>query len=61
MDNFDDLCDFIEQRIRDFQNDNYASPLAQDLLDEEADIVLREYYASPEYREMNDNEVVISL
>jgi len=39
--------------IADIQNENYASPLAQALLDLEAELVLQEYYASKEYFEVS--------
>ena len=39
------ICDTIEMAIAAEQNQDYASPLAQQLLDLEADIVLRDYYA----------------
>ena len=45
----DEVCDIIEAKIVDLQNENYADPRVQQLLDLEAEIVLQEYYESQEY------------
>lgn len=44
-----EMCEIIESKIVEIQNENYADPRIQQLLDFESDIVLREYYASIEY------------
>ena len=40
----DEMCDIIEAKIVELQNENYADPRVQELLDFEAEIVLQEYY-----------------
>lgn len=40
----DEMCDRIEAKIVELQNENYADPRVQQLLDLEAEIVLQEYY-----------------
>lgn len=38
------MCDILEAKIIELQNENYADPRVHELLDLEADIVLQEYY-----------------
>ena len=52
MTQFDKLLDAIEHRIVELENENINDPRIQELLDLEADIVLREYYASREHFEV---------
>lgn len=40
----DDVCDRIEDKIVELENENPANPLIQKLLDLEANVVLQEYY-----------------
>ena len=40
----DEMCDLIEDKIAELQNENYADSRIEQLLDLEADIVLQEYY-----------------
>ena len=42
----EELCDDIEAAIAYIQNQDYGHPIVQKLLDLEAEIVLRAYYAS---------------
>lgn len=43
---FQAMCDYVEKVIAEIQNVDYGSPIAQALLDREAEIVLQAYYAS---------------
>jgi len=45
----EEMCNVIESKIVEIQNEKYADPRVQQLLEFESDIVLQEYYASIEY------------
>jgi len=52
----DEMNDILESKIAEIQNENYADPRVQELLNFEAEIVLQEYYQSDEYLEVQENE-----
>ena len=51
----DEMMNIIEHEIVRLQNDEYSDPqLVRELLDLEGEIVLAEYYASPEYAQVEE-------